>query len=131
MSEETKGTEEEREKREITTPVHKHRVVLKAWITGRERMAFEAPFLDAMQLEVRERRPEFKKIEARKLAEETIKATIETVVVSVDGNKENRGDRVLDMHGDDYDFVMKEIDKVKGGFPKPEQKQEGTTGSGS
>jgi len=98
----------ERETRTIKTPVDKHEIVLKTWITGREKRALRNVFLSKMRLGA--------KVEAESnpaiLTDEAENKAIETIVVSVNGVKDKIVDTILDMKGQDYEFVIKEINKV-------------------
>lgn len=114
----------DRETIAIETPVDKHKVVLKMWITGREKRDLRKPFLDGMKFSVGETTPKLEDLKPGELMERAENIAIETIVVSVDGNTEKKVDAVLDMKEKDYDFVINEINKIsqERNFPKPKQK---------
>jgi len=76
-----------RETKTIKTPVGQKEVVINSYMTGREK------------------RELFKQDGDKNYDTKSIKMC----VMSIDGNKENILDNVLDMHGKDYDFVLDEI----------------------
>jgi hypothetical protein len=95
----------------ITTPIQRHEVVLKDWITGREREYIDAPMLDAVKT-----KPQFngksidlESIHIRQCMEQSENREIETFVVSVDGSTEKVIDSVKDMHEEDTAFVRQAI----------------------
>lgn len=115
-----------RETRTIITPVGKHKVVLKSWITGREKRALLKPFTDNIEVSVGEQgKSEFKTKEASSVIEKAANLVIETIIVSIDGKTEGILDLVLDMRNKDYGFVMSELDKIskEEDFTQPEPKQ--------
>jgi len=115
-----------RETKKIITPIDKHVVTIKAWITGREKRALIKPFTSAIQVSVgKEEKAEFKSREAGSVIEKAANLVIETIVVSVDGKTEGVLDLILDMKSKDTDFVVKELDKISAelDFTKPEPKQ--------
>jgi len=114
----------ERETKEIVTPVDKHKVVIKAWITGREKRALGRPFLSGMKFSVTEGEPKAEDINPGELMEKAENIAIETIVVSVNGQTEKIVDKILDMKEKDYEFVKSEINKVttEVDFRKPEQR---------
>lgn len=81
----------ERPTKTIELPVSKKSVVICEWINGREK---------------------------RKIGSETINDNqkidlmIETLVLSVDGKKENLVEVINDMHGKDFDFLFIEITSI-------------------
>ena len=97
----------ERETKEIITPVDKHKVVLNAWITGREKRELRNVFLSKMKVGKAET-----ETNPAVLTDEAENKAITMIVVSVDGVKDKIIDKILDMKGKDYDFVIKEINKV-------------------
>jgi len=104
----------ERPTKEIVTPVQNKKVILKEWITGREQEYIQEPIMNAASFKAGlgnvAEMTDFK----TSAITETNHRTIEAMVVSVDGmnEKEKILDAVLDMHKDDKDFVMEEIDKL-------------------
>lgn len=105
---------------EIVTPVGKHKVELKTWITGRESMKLNQAMMKHMKVNQdslkqigQESKIEIESVDLPNLTAELNTASIEIYVVSVDGNKENVLDIVLDMLEEDYNFVLAEIEKHK------------------
>ncbi|MCK4686647.1 MAG: hypothetical protein KAT66_00795 [Candidatus Lokiarchaeota archaeon] len=103
--------EEKRETKEITTPIGKHKVILKSYITVKEEREIKSIFLDGMRLETNGITSKTQKIDARKLTEDAENKSIEMVVVSIDG-KTNVVEIILEMHSKDGNFILSEIDKV-------------------
>ena len=97
----------EQETKVITTPSGKE-VVLKAWITGRDKRSIQSIYADNMVI------GEDNKISGIKAAtiNEAKDKTIELVVISVGGSSENILDAVLDLPSKDTDFIMNEIDII-------------------
>jgi len=97
----------ERETREIETPIGKHKVVLKTYLTGREQRAIEAIYLGTVkyELETQTVRPSFTGTTAQEAENEAIRQQI----VSVDGKADDVLNTVLDMHADDFQFVKEQL----------------------
>lgn len=114
----------EREKKEIITPIGKVKVVLKAWLTGRERREIRSVLLEEIkfgQSSDGETTPEYN-IQGSVLEKAQDKA-FETVIISIGENAEKVVDSVLDMRDEDFDFVVKEIDKITGGIDEEGKKK--------
>lgn len=111
---------EDRETFEIVTPVKGHKVVLRSWITGRESQKIDGAMFKGVGTtgDGKKLQP---KLSESMLADQE-KASIDVVVVSVDGKNNNLVDTVLDMRKGDYDYVLKEIDRVVNG-DVPEKKE--------
>lgn len=104
---------------EVITPIKKHKVVLKDYITGREDEEIQKPITDIkFQMGAQgEGKAEINAGEALKLSKHI---SIEKVVISVDDKKEDILNLVMDMVKQDYQFVLKEVDKiVSGDFTNP------------
>jgi len=104
----------ERETITITTPKEQHKVVLKAYLIGREKRAIHAVFLKDVQIETGVQvgsQPSMKGIKGS-VVEEAENVALEAIVVSIDESKENIVDRVLDMHAKDYQYIVGEINKI-------------------
>lgn len=90
-------------------------IVINQWLTGREHEYIQEPMFKSVSIgtTIASGRPEtdVKEIDVSFVAEATHR-TIEKMVVSVDGKKENILDTVLDMKHSDYDFIVKEIEKI-------------------
>jgi hypothetical protein len=96
----------ERESISITTPVGKKKIVIKSWLTGREKRLIQSVFIDDTEFQGGEY-----KISGKKLTEAQDK-TIETMVISVDGDSNKVLEKILDMNSEDFDFILVEINKI-------------------
>lgn len=107
---------EERETIEIITPIKKHKVVIKAWITGREKRILTRRILSGMKVDMdvgsAGGEVQAKEIDMGAVMEDAENKAIEIIVVSVNGKTEGILDAVLDMRDKDYQFVKKEINKI-------------------
>lgn len=103
----------ERETKTIETPVQKKKVVIYTYLTGREFEYAQQPLFEAMAMRPDSSNKDIKfgNIDVSKVQEATHRL-IEKHVVSVDGNKENTIDAVLDMHNDDYTFVVETLQEL-------------------
>lgn len=95
----------------IETPVDKHKIEIKTWITGGDRRALRNVYLDVSRIEMKGDEPEIKGLTGN-IVEQAENKAIEIAVVSIDGSKENILKRILDMHEDDYEIVMQNIEKI-------------------
>lgn len=111
---------EDRETFEIVTPVKGHVVVLRSWITGRESQKIDGAMFKGVGTT-----QDGKKL-TPKLSESMLSdqenASIEVVVVSVDGKEGDVVNAVLNMRAKDYSFVTAEVQKVVDG-DVPEKKE--------
>lgn len=87
-----------RETKRIITPIGKHEVDVASYLTGRDKL---------------------------EIAKESFMSVgvIKALVVSVDGSKENPLEKVLDMHGADFDFVVDFCVKITGESSWQEEKK--------
>lgn len=99
------------ETKTIETPVEKHRVEVKLWLTGGDRRALRSVYTENAQIEMKGEVPEIKNISGS-LVDKAEDKSIEIMIVSIDGNKENILKRVLEMRDEDYDFVIKSIQEI-------------------
>lgn len=101
----------------IETPIGKSKIELREWITGREREYIDAPMYSAVSATPKQLGKqtsiEIGKIDITTLVTEQSHRKITTFVVSIDGNKENILERVLDMHEDDMAAIEAEIESKK------------------
>lgn len=111
---------EDRETFDITTPIKGVKVVLKSWITGREKQKIDGAMFAGVQTtgDGKHLQP---KLSDQMIAEQE-NASIKAVVVSVDGVDNDVLNAVLNMRSKDYEFVLKEIDRVVNG-DIPEKKE--------
>lgn len=118
----------DRETTTIKTPVDKHEIVLKSWITGREKRELRKPFLKEIKISLKkgEKDAEAESFNSFEAMNEAENKAIEIMIVSINGKKENILNTVLDMKEKDYSFIIKEINKItkeedeESPFPKPE-----------
>lgn len=100
---------------EITTfetPVNKHVVSIRAWITGRDTEHINGAFFEGTKVKpTAGGSVEFGAIDLSKSTEVTHR-TIEAWITAVDGVQESVLEDVLNMHKDDYDSVIKAIDEM-------------------
>lgn len=111
---------EDRETFEIVTPVKEHKVVLRAWITGREKQKIDGAMFKGVGTTGDGKRLQPKLSDSMIADQEN--ASIEAVVVSVDGNNKDVVDRVLAMRVKDYEFILSEVSRVVEG-DIPEKKE--------
>ena len=114
----------ERETKEIIIPVGKNKIIIKSWLTGRERRAIRSVLLEEVkfgQTGEGEVAPEYN-IQGSVLNKAQDKA-FESVIVSIDGNSDDIVNNILDMRDKDFDFVVKEIDEVTGGTSEEDKKK--------
>lgn len=95
----------------IITPFGKVEIILKEWITGKEKKQIEKPFR-RLKMTVDSAGVGKGEMDAGTASEESIKIAIETVVVSVGGKTENVYDQIGAMRQCDYKFILDEVDKV-------------------
>jgi hypothetical protein len=104
---------------DIITPINKVKVSLKEWITGRDEVEIQRP-ITAIKLQIGEAGHSMGEINAGEASEKSKNIAIEKVVISVNGKTEGILDAILDMHKQDYQFVISEVDKIiSGDFIKP------------
>lgn len=103
----------ERETITLTTPVHNKEVVVHTYLTGREFEYAQSPLLEAMAIRPQGASGEvrFGQIDVNKVQEATHRL-IEKHIVSVDGKTDGILDAILDMHNDDYQFVVEKIQEL-------------------
>ena len=100
----------ERETKKITTPIDKHEVEILAWLTGGEKRKITNFLLNNQSLEMAGAAQNFK-IDSE-IINKSQDTAFETIIVNINGVKENVVQNVLDMKSKDFDFVVKEINKV-------------------
>jgi len=94
----------------ITTPVDKKIVVLKSFINGREKRALTSVFLNG-EIDFSADAKNIKGIKGS-LIETAEDLSIKTIVISVDGKSDDVVNAVLNMHSQDYTFIIGEINKI-------------------
>jgi len=103
----------ERETKKLTLPISKKEVEIKTYITGRESREIRDVFLKEMK--VSGVGGEVKEVNASLQSEAENKA-IKIIIVSINGDKNDILDKILDLPLRDYNFVMKEINEVESGL---------------
>lgn len=101
----------ERETSTIITPIGHHEVILKSWLTGRERRALTNVFLKDAEIQQHGATPTFSGLKGTIIAEAE-DLTLNTVIISIDGDEKNLANRVLDMHSEDTAFVIAAINSI-------------------
>lgn len=99
-----------RDTKTIITPIDKIEVVIKSWITGKEKREIRNVFLSKMKLSG-EQNTTIEQNPAE-LTEEAENKTIEMIVISINGKTDNLLDDILNMKSKDYDFIVKEINNI-------------------
>lgn len=104
----------EQETKAITTPIGSKEVILRTWLTGRQRRAINATITDGQKFDQSqmengiESNVQFDGSVIQKMND----ALVEAYIMSLDNNSENILDRLLDMRDKDYEFVMNEIYQI-------------------
>lgn len=101
----------EREIKTITTPIHKHKVELNAWITGQEYEDIQAP-MNNIKFSLGGVGSIKSEITAGEVVKKTEEVATNIILVSIDGDKKDLVNRLRQMHKNDYLFVLKEIDSI-------------------
>ena len=99
---------DQRETKVINTPVDNHSVVLKAWITAREKRFISGIFVNSSTFNVENKKFDISPDTILKIQD----AQLTTIVVSVDGDTENVMDKCLDFKAEDFDFITEEVEKI-------------------
>jgi hypothetical protein len=107
----------ERETKIIKTPSGKE-VILKSYLTAGERDELMSIILNEMKFNAETNEPVIKEIPGH-LYLPFKKKLLELLVVSYDGNSENILGRLSEILSEEYDFIVKEADKIsRGNFSK-------------
>ena len=99
------------ETRTIETPFKKFKVEIKTYLTAKDEFEIERVLYDAAEIkggvvsELKGSKGEVMINMEKKL--------MEKAVVSIDGEKENIIENLLDMPAQDYNFVKAEVDKIR------------------
>lgn len=105
----------ERPTKEIKTPIQGVAVIIKEWITGREQEYIQQPIIDAASVKAGfgggQGTAEIADFKTSAITDSSHRA-IESVVVSVSGSAERIIDAVLDLHKEDYEFVMDAVNEI-------------------
>ena len=105
----------QRETTTFTTPYGKHTVVVKTYLTGREKRELQNALLNTGGLQFN---IETKKIEgiSGALADKEQDTLFGLIIESIDGKTEGIVDMVLDMRGEDYNFVVSKVNEINTGL---------------
>lgn len=104
----------ERETKTIETPIGKNKIVVKSWISGREKRALSRVFLENVAVGGGTSNTK-ETLNSADLIERAENLALETLIVSIDDSNEKVVDKILDMKSADYDFIIKEINKITKG----------------
>jgi hypothetical protein len=98
----------------ITTPIGSEEVEIKSWITGREAEYIDELMYEAIAVKAdMAGKADIGNIDLKKIISETNHRKIEIFVVSIGDNKENILNTILDMHEDDYKFILDSLDEQR------------------
>lgn len=119
----------ERETIELITPIGGDKVLVKKWLTGGESERLQEIFLDKYESNFNDLddkgNPKVNIPLSGKTIIEARHRTIETMILSINGKKENILQTVLDMRTEDYTFINDELNKIS----KKEENIEKKTGT--
>lgn len=101
-----------RETKTLKTPMERE-IILKAMVTARERNSVRDLFYNNMKVDASGDKPEITEFSGSIVSKAEEKA-IEATVVSYDGNTEDILNRILDATPEEYDFIIREINKIPG-----------------
>ncbi len=118
------------ETKEIITPIGGAKIVLKSFITGRESREIKGVYFKGVKFKMEGQTSKSDNIDMSKITEDSENKAIEVVVISVNGNEENKIDAILDMNVKDYDFVKDEVNKVINGDDFLDKSQTQNSGGG-
>jgi len=98
----------DRETKTIKTPLDSNVVIIKTWLTAREKRTISAIFTSKAKFNTEKNDFNVDASILNDLQDEQIK----NIVISVDGKSENILDTCLDLKAKDYDYILSEIEKV-------------------
>lgn len=101
----------DRETKTIVTPISKKEIVVKTFLTGREKRSLVNIYLQG-NLSFNTDTKNISGID-NKLIDTEQDLSFETIIVSIDGSIENIVNTVLDMHSEDFEFVKSYVESVK------------------
>lgn len=110
-----------RDTKEIITPIGKHKIVLNAWLTGREKRHLRNVLLQDVKFSVEKGKTKTEGVTTAEVIQRAEDEAIKTIVVSIDGQTEKILEKILDMRDKDFDFIIDEVNKIsrEKDFPKP------------
>ena len=113
---------EQRETKEIITPIGKHKIVMKTYITGKEDKEIKKIWQN-IEVTIEKDKQTSKPINMGDRLEEAERKVVELVIVSVNGEIENIVDNILAMQKKDCTFVEKEINRITKDEDEDEEKK--------
>jgi len=97
----------------IKLPISGSDVELKSFITAREKREIRSVLLGAADFDIAGKSVSAIKPETINQAEDK---TFELIVVSVNGNKESILETIMNLHSQDYEFLLIEVNKITEGL---------------
>ncbi len=98
--------------KELELPFTGGKVVVKEWITGREQQHIEQPTTESIKMKPDQTgRMTFGDLDPGKIEESTQRA-ISTIVVSLNGETEDLGNKILDLPVTDYNIIVAYIQET-------------------
>lgn len=102
MSEQTSTT------KKFKTPVDEHEVEIRLWLTARQRRDIDGILRSQAKLDEKGKAVSI----GASILDEMQDKLLQTMIVSVDGNKDDILNRVLELKETDFNFIVKEINEV-------------------
>ena len=103
--------ENTRETKEFKTSSGKNTLVLYTYATGREMRAIDSKYVSSMKLDLKNGEPSMNNIDMS-VAYEAENEMIKALVVSINGSTEGVIDAILDLHQDEYNEIIAELNVV-------------------
>jgi hypothetical protein len=94
------------ETKELITPKGKNKVKIKAYITGKDSKEINGVLFEGMEISAIDQ-----KLSGSQLIKMNDKS-LELVLVDIDGKTENLRDVAEEMHAEDYNYILQEVQKV-------------------
>ena len=113
----------EREYKEVTTPIGKNKVKIKAWLTGFEKREIQSAFLNETDINVDGGNTGISKMKGDVLSKAQ-DATINVCIHSIDDKTDNILEKVGNLHSDDFDFIVKTLNELHSEKPLDGKKKE-------
>lgn len=113
---------EQRETKEIITPIGKHKIVMKTYITGKEDKEIKKIWRN-IEVTIERDKQTAKPFNLGDRTDEAEKKVVELVIISINGETENIVGNILGMHKKDCTFIEKEINKITEDEDEDEEKK--------
>lgn len=107
----------ERETKTITTP-NGHKVLMYAYVTGREQREINNGVYANAKVEVVNGQPVISDFKTEDVVNAVNDKQIQTLILEIDGQKENLIEKVLDLKAEDYNAIISTITEVMVGKKK-------------